>query len=56
MNGKVIYVDFTQKQQKTTSKKLILFKKFFYRIKKIFTSAHSKDTYDNVIYPFKKIL
>lgn len=56
MNGKVIYVDFTKHQQPAASNKLMLFKKIFYRIKKIFTSSNSKDSYDNVVYPFKKIL
>lgn len=56
MKGKVIYVDFTKHQQDTTSNKLMLFKNFFYRIKKIFTSTNRKDSYDNVVYPFKKIL
>lgn len=56
MNGKVIYVDFTKRQQKGTSKQSGLFYNFFYKLKKIFTLAYHAESYDNVIYPFKKIL
>jgi hypothetical protein len=56
MKGKVIYVDFTQKHQKYTSRKISLFKRLLYFIRSKFSQKKSTESSINTTRSFKRIL
>lgn len=56
MNNKVIYVDFSLRKKRLTSKKIPFYNNVIIKIKYLFSSLNQKKYNNTKVYEFKKIL